>query len=107
MVGDCGGHQRALEIAGDRLDILVAVREQVMRGRFRLKERAARIVICVIRSSVFVLKNLMSVCKVESESRGRILGVYHGRRGRKLSYLRNFILSAGIGGFLMIIFLKF
>ena len=73
MVGDRGSNWWVLEIAGDGLDILVAVREQAVRGRFRLKERTLRIVICVIRSSVFALKNLMSVCKVESESRGRIL----------------------------------
>ena len=106
MVGDRGSNWWVLEIAGDGLDILVAVRDQAVRGRFRLKERAARIVICVIRSSVFALKNLISVCKVESESWGRILGVYHGRQGRKLLCSRHFRLSAGIGGFLMMIFLK-
>ena len=90
MVGDRGGHQQVLEITGNGLDILVAVREQVMRGRFRLKKRAARIVICVIRSSVFALKNLMSVCKVESESRERVLGVHHGCQGRKFLCLRHF-----------------
>ena len=68
MVGDRGSNWWVLEIADDELDILVAVRDQAVRGRFRLKERAARIVICVIIFSVFALKNLMSVCKIESES---------------------------------------
>ena len=91
MVGNCGGHQRVLEIAGDGRNNLVTVRrEQVMRVWCQLKERAAEIVIDVIKSGVFALKHRMSVRKVELESRGRILGVYYGCRGRKLLCLRHF-----------------
>ena len=57
-----------LDIVGGGQDDLVAVgREQVVRGRFRLEERAAGIVICVIKSGVFALKHRMSVRKVELE----------------------------------------